>query len=97
MAGMREEIMNTILVKAKKIIGKRRWRLWRWADFLAFFGAGTAFGASAILCYGGYGRPYRVYAGRGITTDPRRFMLDRCTARTDITDHTVTTACIASG
>jgi len=35
--------------------------------------------------------------GRGITTNPRRFMLDRCTARMDITDHTATIARIASG
>ena len=39
----------------------------------------------------------RFMRGRGITTNPRRFMLDRCTARTDITDHTATIACIASG
>ena len=51
--------MNTILVKAKKIIGKAALATVALGGFLGFFGAGTA--------------------------------------RMDITDHTATIACIASG
>jgi len=63
MAGMREEIMNTILVKAKKIIGKAALATVALGGFLAFFGAGTASAHPRFYVYGGYGRPYPVYAG----------------------------------
>ena len=58
-----EEIMNTILVKAKKIIGKAALATVALGGFLAFFGAGTASAHPRFYVYGGYGRPYPVYAG----------------------------------
>jgi len=60
---MREEIMNTTLVKAKKIIGKAALATVALGGFLAFFGAGTASAHPRFYVYGGYGRPYPVYAG----------------------------------
>ena len=63
MAGMWEEIMNTILVKAKKIIGKAALATVALGGFLGFFGAGTASAHPRFYVYGGYGRPYPVYAG----------------------------------
>src|SRR5256885_15987980 len=60
---MWEEIMNTILVKAKKIIGKAALATVVLGGFLAFFGAGTASAHPRFYVYGGYGRPDPVYAG----------------------------------
>src|SRR2546423_14357184 len=61
--GMREEIMNTTLVKAKKIIGKTALATVALGGFLAFFGAGTASAHPRFYVYGGFGGPYSGYAG----------------------------------
>jgi hypothetical protein len=65
-----EEIMNTILAKGKKLIGKAALATVMLGGFLAFFGAGTASAHPRVYVYG-YSRPYPVYAGPRYYYGPR--------------------------
>ena len=89
--------MNTILVKAKKIIARAALATVALCGFLAFSEREPLRRIRDFMFMVVTDDRIQCMRGRGITTNPRRFMSDRCTARTDITGHTATTARIASG
>ena len=58
----REEIMNTILARGKKLFGKAALATVALGGFLAFFGAGTASARTVVYVHA---RPHAVFVGRG--------------------------------
>jgi len=66
-----EEIMNTILERGKKWIGKAALAAVAIAGFSGFLGAGTASAHPHVYVYGGYARPYPVYSGPAYYYGPR--------------------------